>query len=92
MIREANTAADKGELAPYDARELRAALDRADLVLDVVRRDKVVLDADIEAMIQARIDARKRKDFKESDRLRDELLAMGIVLEDTPQGVRWRRK
>ena len=92
MIREANTAADRGEIAPSDARELRAALDRADLVLDIVRRDEVVLDAEIEATIEARNAARKRRDFKESDRLRDELLAAGIILEDTPQGVRWRRK
>ncbi|MGK2855941.1 MAG: cysteine--tRNA ligase [Thermoanaerobaculia bacterium] len=92
MIREANTAADRGELAPADAIVLRAALDRADLVLDIVRRDALALDADIEAMIQARADARQRRDFKESDRLRDELLAAGIILEDTPQGVRWRRK
>ena len=45
-----------------------------------------------EAMIQARVDARKRRDFKESDRLRDELLAAGIILEDTAAGTRWRRK
>jgi cysteinyl-tRNA synthetase len=92
MIREANTAADRGDVAPSDARELRAALERADLVLDIVRRDEVVLDAAIEAMIEARNAARKRRDFKESDRLRDELLAAGIILEDTAGGARWRRK
>ena len=42
--------------------------------------------------IAAREDARKRKDFKESDRIRDELLAQGIVLEDTAKGVVWKRK
>ncbi len=92
LVRDANTAADKGELTAADAKEIRAALDRVDTVLDIVRREKVVLDADVEAMIQARIDARKRRDFKESDRLRDELLALGIILEDTVAGTRWRRK
>ncbi len=48
-------------------------------------------DAAIEAMIEARAQARKDKNWAESDRIRDELKAMGIVLEDTPQGVRWHR-
>ncbi len=48
-------------------------------------------DAAIEAMIEARTQARKDKNWAESDRIRDELKAMGIVLEDTPQGVRWHR-
>lgn len=50
-----------------------------------------LLDADVEALIQARIDARKAKDFAKSDAIRDELKEKGIVLEDTPQGTRWRR-
>lgn len=46
---------------------------------------------DIEAMIAARIEARKAKDFAEADRLRDDLLARGITLEDGPGGTTWRR-
>ncbi len=48
-------------------------------------------DAEIEKLIEARQAARKAKDFKEADRIRDELKAQGIILEDTPQGVRWHR-
>ena len=48
-------------------------------------------DAQIEALIEARTQARKEKNWAESDRIRDELKAMGIVLEDTAQGVRWHR-
>jgi cysteinyl-tRNA synthetase len=45
----------------------------------------------IENLIAARLEARKRKDFAESDRIRDELLGRGILLEDTPAGTRWRK-
>ncbi len=48
-------------------------------------------DAEIEALIEARTQARKEKNWAESDRIRDQLRDRGIVLEDTAQGVRWRR-
>ena len=55
-------------------------------------RKQEMLDADVEAMIAARAEARKQKNWAESDRIRDELKEMGIVLEDTPQGVKWHRQ
>jgi cysteinyl-tRNA synthetase len=49
-------------------------------------------DGAIETLVEARNDARKAKNFAESDRIRDELLAKGIVLKDTPQGTTWEVK
>ena len=49
-------------------------------------------DAAIEAAVAARLAARKARNFRESDRLRDELAAAGVVLEDGPSGTSWRRK
>ena len=49
------------------------------------------LDDEIEALIAARNEARKNKNWAEADRIRDELKAQGIILEDTPQGVKWHR-
>ncbi|MGE0108210.1 MAG: cysteine--tRNA ligase [Bdellovibrionales bacterium] len=48
-------------------------------------------EEEIEAAIQARLTAKKNKDFAESDRIRDELAAQGIILQDSPTGTTWRR-
>lgn len=58
----------------------------------VYNRKTETLDSDIEALIEARTNARKEKNWAEADRIRDELKAMGIVLEDTAQGVKWHRE
>ncbi|HUF16819.1 MAG TPA: DALR domain-containing protein, partial [Thermoanaerobaculia bacterium] len=92
LIREANTAIDAGDLSAAEAAEIRQAVERVDEVLDIQPAAAEAVDAEIEELIAARNQARKKRDFPESDRLRDELLARGIILEDTPAGTRWRRK
>ncbi len=58
----------------------------------VYNRKSETLDSDIEALIEARTNARKERNWAEADRIRDELKAMGIILEDTAQGVKWHRE
>lgn len=58
----------------------------------VYNRKTDTLDSEIEALIEARQTARKEKNWAEADRIRDELKAQGIILEDTPQGVKWHRE
>ncbi|AHM55469.1 cysteinyl-tRNA synthetase CysS [Peptoclostridium acidaminophilum DSM 3953] len=62
-------------------------------VLNIVCKDSQdeLLDEEIESLIQERLDARKNKDFKRSDEIRDLLKEKGIVLEDTRQGTKWKR-
>jgi cysteinyl-tRNA synthetase len=92
FIRDANTALDAGRITSADAEGLRTAMMKIDPVLDLYPERDTTLDEEVERMIEARQAARKARNFAESDRLRDELLARGIILEDTPAGVRWRRR
>ena len=61
-------------------------------VLNIVNKEKDnSVDAEVEDLIQQRTDAKKNKDFAKADAIRQQLLDMGIVLEDTRQGVKWKR-
>jgi cysteinyl-tRNA synthetase len=92
LVREANAALDRNELPSESAAGLAEILGRIDSVFGVIApKAQELLDPEVEALIASRQQARKAKDFRESDRIRDLLAARGIVLEDTPSGVRWRR-
>ena len=91
LVRDINTLIAEG--AGKTALEACADMfDQLTGVLGLVYNRKTeALDSDIEALIERRTAARKAKDFKTADEIRDKLKAMGIVLEDTPQGVKWTR-
>jgi len=91
FLRESNAALDEGSLDAGGAAAALAALQSADRVLGVLPARAEVLPAEIEAQIEARNEARKRRDFAEADRIRGALAASGIVLEDGPKGTRWKR-
>jgi cysteinyl-tRNA synthetase len=92
LIRDANIAIDAGRITSGDAEGLCTAILRVHPVLDIFPSHKEALDETIEKLIDARNAARKSRNFAESDRIRDELLGKGIILEDTPGGTRWRRR
>ncbi len=91
MIREINQVMDQHDLSADDARIGLNFLMEADSVLAILNVDREILAEEIEQLIADRQAARKARNFAESDRIRDHLKAMGIVLEDTREGVRWRR-
>jgi cysteinyl-tRNA synthetase len=90
LVRDANTALDVER--PHEAAVLAATIRELWSALGLWSHDDdEELDAEIAALVSQRDDARERKDWAEADRLRDELKARGIVLEDTADGTVWRR-
>ncbi|PYT04052.1 MAG: cysteine--tRNA ligase [Acidobacteria bacterium] len=91
--RDANTAMDAGEFGADDGRAALELLARIDSVLGVLGEEQQeILEPEIEAMIEQRNSARRNRDFKKADQIRVDLAARGIILEDTPQGTKWKRK
>ena len=93
MVGEVNAAIEKEDLSAENAKAVYELMLKFDAVLGILTlKEKGVLSGDIEALIEEREKARERKDFKHADEIRKRLEDMGIVLEDTKEGVRWRKK
>jgi len=92
FIREANKIFDDGPIPASQGREVLELLDRIDSVLGVMKDNETLLDEEIERLIRERQEARQRKEFSTADAIRDQLAAQGIILEDTRDGVRWKRR
>ena len=98
LVRALNSAIDAGELGKTDVPGIRAAFDDFDRVLGVLslrraedEQPPVPVD-EIERLIEERHAARRRRDFAAADRIRDELAARGVLLEDSSGTTRWKRK
>ncbi|MEW6049500.1 MAG: cysteine--tRNA ligase [Candidatus Zixiibacteriota bacterium] len=91
FIRDINRLKAENRLSEDERDKALFAIRRFDTVLNLQTR-VVSLDTEIEELIRQRAEARKQKNFALSDKIRDNLLGRGIVLEDTPQGVKWKRK
>ena len=91
LVKFANTNVTEESSGEF-AKSLLAVLVRLSdvLGLNVVKKEEI-LDKEIEDLIAARQEARKAKDFKRADEIRDELLEKGIILKDTREGVKWKR-
>ncbi|MDO4556141.1 MAG: cysteine--tRNA ligase, partial [Lachnospiraceae bacterium] len=86
IVKLANTTVKDGS-KEYAVELLKTIKELCDVLGIITEKEEEVLDADIEALIEERQAARKAKDFKRADEIRDQLLSMGIVLKDTREGV-----
>ncbi|HSK52376.1 MAG TPA: cysteine--tRNA ligase [Clostridia bacterium] len=91
LVRELNRRLDARLLSTADARRATELLRDLDSVLGVLPDLEASIDAESAALLEARAAARAARDWAASDRLRDELAARGIAVEDTRDGQRWRR-
>jgi cysteinyl-tRNA synthetase len=91
LVREANAALDAGRVGERGRQALLQLIDDFDAHLDVVRADEPGLAEEVERLIADREAARKGRDFGRADQIREELRQKGIALEDSKEGVRWRR-
>jgi len=93
LTRDVNTALARKQLLDENQSELLALLDRFDTVLNIFgQRPAEMLDSEVQNLIDERQEARRRRDFARADEIRVELAARGIILEDTKDGLRWKRK
>lgn len=94
-VRETNAAMDAGLFTSGNVEGARAFLNRFDSIFDVLKpsaKAGALPDTEIEALVKERNDAKKARNFARSDEIRNRLSAEGILLEDTKDGVRWKRK
>jgi cysteinyl-tRNA synthetase len=94
LMKQCNVALDAGQIQEDDRAEILAWLNLIDERLAIIppMEQRVHGDEEIEALIVQRNEARKNRDFAASDRIRQELLDRGVLIEDTREGTRWRRK
>ncbi|OMC62972.1 cysteine--tRNA ligase [Paenibacillus odorifer] len=89
----ANHTLANNEAAPADFAALLQAFGEMNAVLRLTPElEEEIASEEVERLIAERVEARKNKNWSRSDEIRDELGRLGILLEDTPQGMRWRRK
>lgn len=95
FVRDTNTAMDAGGFAAGNVAAVVALLARFDEVFDVLKptvAEGGLTDEAIDALAAERVAAKKARDFARADAIRAELLEQGIILEDTKEGTRWKRK
>ncbi len=91
LVKFANTYAGEGSSAPFVKAVKEKIVELSDICGLEAEKEEELLDGEIEKLIEERQAARKAKNFARADEIRDELLNKGILLEDTREGVKWKR-
>ena len=91
LVKFANTNVDENSSREFAGGLYEELFKLSDVLGLKIEKKEEILDKEIEDLIQERQAARKAKDFKRADEIRDELLKKGIILKDTREGVKWQR-
>lgn len=91
LVKYCNTTTDENSSREYTEKLYTVLEKLTDVMGLIVNKEEEILDENIEALIEERQAARKAKDFARADQIRDELAGRGIILEDTREGVKWKR-
>ena len=91
MVKLANVNIDEKSSKEFAVKIKDTIVLLSDVLGIITEKEQEILDEDIEKMIEDRQNARKNKDFAKADEIRNSLLEMGIILEDTREGVKWKR-
>ncbi|MCM8804519.1 MAG: cysteine--tRNA ligase [Candidatus Omnitrophica bacterium] len=91
LIKKVNIFFSKGEFGRDNVKEVREFIEDIDKVLCIIEKKEESLSEDILNLIKEREKARKEKDYKKADEIRNVLKEKGIMLEDTPYGTRWKK-
>ena len=92
FVKEINILMDEDRISQSDAAHVLNQMREFDKVLGVLEKEELVLSPEIEELIQKREEARKTKDWDLADKIRSQIESMGIVIEDTPEGPKAKRK
>ena len=91
LVKFANTKANENSTSAFVQYLFDTIVHLSDVLGLIVNKEAEILDEEIEKLIEERQTARKEKNFKRADEIRDELATMGIILKDTREGVQWKR-
>jgi len=92
LVKDVNRLMDEKEISKSDASETIEVMTGFDSVLGLLKREELILDEEVKVLIKKRVTAREEKNFKLADQIRKDLEKKGIILEDTPEGTKWKRK
>jgi cysteinyl-tRNA synthetase len=92
LVKDVNRLMDEKAMSGSDAGEVISVVNEFDSVLGLLKREELILDQEVKKLIEKRVKARQEKDFALADQIRKDLEEKGIILEDTTEGTKWKRK
>jgi len=92
FIKEINKSIETGGASRENIENTINTLNKINKVLGILETDDDKISEEIKELIESREAARRKHDWKTTDSIREELLLKGIILEDTPEGVKWKRR